>query len=147
MCVSYETTCLCGKGLAGFNFKDEIMSEEVISRLYCPQCSNDIKFNHETMIADNGWVIEYDMDIARFLSQKIKTGGLMNITPEFIFDEGYCTWRGIYPTDHIDSAKERDEIVKLAKINPRKYLEEFKKWGIARMDRLAKEGWRKANVR
>jgi len=41
---------------------------------------------------------------------------------------------GVYPTDHIDSVKEREDLVKLAKINPRKYLEEIKKWGISRMD-------------
>jgi len=130
--------------MAGFNFKDGIMSGEVILGLYCPQCSNGIKFNPETMVADNGWIIEYDMDLARFQAQKIKTG-IHNITPEFIFDEGYCTWRGIYPTDHIDSVKEKEEILKLAKTNPKRYFEEFKKWGISRMERLAREGWRKAN--
>lgn len=132
--------------MAGFNFKDELMTGDVISRLYCPQCSKDIKFSSETMIADNGWIIEYDMDIARFQSQKIKTGGL-NIPPDFIFDEGYCTWRGIYPTDHIDSVVEREEVVKLAKVDPKRYLQEIKNWANRRMERLAKEGWRKANER
>ncbi|MCL4476674.1 MAG: hypothetical protein M1508_10680 [Nitrospirae bacterium] len=142
--MAYEMNCSCGNGLAGFNFRDEIMTGEVISRLYCPQCSRDIKFDQETMVADNGWVIEYDMDIARFQAQKIKADAL-NITPDFIFDESYCTWRGIYPTDHIDSVVERTEIMKLAKINPRKYLEELKEWANTRMERLSKEGWRKAN--
>ena len=146
MCVAYEINCSCGNGMAGFNFKDEIMAGEVINRLYCPQCSKDIKFNPETMIADNDWIIEYDMDIARFQAQKIKTGGL-NITPEFIFDEGYCTWRGMYPADHIDSTIERAEIVRLAKTDLKKYLEEIKGWANKRMERLAREGWRKANER
>lgn len=144
MCVAYELSCSCGSGLAGFNFKDEAMTGEVISRLYCPECSDDIKFNPETMLADNNWIIEYDMDIARFQAQKIKLAP-GNITPDFIFDEGYCTWRGVYPADHIDSTIERTEILKLAKINPRKYLEEMKEWANRRMERLAKEGWRKAN--
>ncbi len=144
MCMAYEINCSCGNGLAGFNFKDEIMSGEVISGLYCPQCSSGIKFNSETMVADNGWIIEYDMDIARFQAQKIETG-VHNITPDFIFDEGYCTWRGIYPTDHLDSVVERTEIMKLAKINPRRYLEELKEWATTRMERLSREGWRKAN--
>jgi hypothetical protein len=52
----------------------------------------------------------------------------------------------VYPSDHIDSAREREELVRLSKVDPRKYLEEFKRWGIARMERLAQEGWRKANV-
>lgn len=139
MCVAYEINCSCGNGMAGFNFKDEIMTGDVINRLYCPQCSKDIKFNPETMIADNDWIIEYNMDIARFHAPKIKTGGL-NITPEFIFDEGYCTWRGIYRTDHIDNTVERAEVVKLAKTNPKGYLEEIKDGANNRMTRLSKGG-------
>ena len=93
------------------------------------------------MLRDNDWIIEYDMDVARFIGQRLPSAA---ITPDYLFDEGYCTWRGVYPTDHIDSVREREELAKLSKINQRKYLEEFRKWGISRMDRLSKEGWRKA---
>ena len=141
MCIDHKMTCSCGKQSASFNFKDEIMPVEVVDRLYCPACSGDIKYNPESMLMDNGWVIEYDMDVARFSGQKLPQSG---ITPELLFDEGYCTWRGVSPTDHIDSVREREELVKLAKINPKKYLDEFKKWGSERMERLAHEGWRKA---
>ncbi len=146
MCMAYETNCLCGRGMAGFNFKDEIMTYEVIKGLYCPSCSTNIKLEPDSMIADNGWIIEYDMDIARFQAQKIKKSS-DEITPEFIFDDGYCTWRGIYPTDHIDSVREREEIVKLSKVDPKKYLEEIKDWARRRMERLNEEGWRKANAK
>jgi hypothetical protein len=129
--------------MAGFSFKNEIMSGEIINRLYCPVCSRDIKFDPGTMLADNGWIIEYDMEIARFQAQKIKAAQ-NEVTPHFIFDKGYCTWRGIYPSDHIDSVVEREEVVKLAKINPRKYLEELREWANRRMERLSREGWRKA---
>ena len=67
------------------------------------------------------------------------------VVPGLLFDEGYCTWRGIYPNDHIDSARERDELVKLAKTDPKRYFEELRTWGNKRMDRLAREGWRKAH--
>lgn len=144
MCMAFEMNCACGNNMAGFNFKDEIMSEEVISGLYCPKCSRSISFNPETMVFDNGWIIEFDMDIAQFQAQKIGKA-IGPITPEFIFDEGYCTWRGIYPTDHIDSVKEREDIVKLAKVNPKRYLEEIKDWAKRRMEKLIQEGWRKAN--
>ena len=120
------------------------MPVEVVDRLYCPACSGDIKYDPESMLMDNGWVIEYDMDVARFMGGKLPYA---EITPELLFDDGYCTWRGVYPTDHIDSVTEREELVKLAKINPKKYLEEFKKWGLERMERLALEGWRKASER
>ena len=143
MCVDHSVVCKCGNGSAGFNFKDEVMPPEIVNRLYCPKCSGETSFIPETMLSDNGWIIEYNMEIARFMGQKIRKAA---ITPEFLFDEGYCTWRGVYPADHIDSVSERAELVRLAKVNPRKYLEEFKRWGIERMDRLAQEGWRKANV-
>ena len=143
MCVAHEMNCSCGNHMAGFNFKDEIMTEQVIEGLFCPVCSRDIGFDSETMLADNGWVIEYDMDVARFQARKINTSP-DKITPHFIFDEGYCTWRGIYPSDHIDSVSEREEVIKLAKINPRKYLQEIKDWANRRMERLEREGWRKA---
>ncbi len=141
--MSHEVNCSCGSGVAGFNFKNEILSGEVISRVYCPGCSRDVQFDPSTMLADNGWVIEYDMEIARFQAQRIPAQP-ETVTPDFIFDEGYCTWRGIYPSDHIDSVAEREEVVKLAKINPRKYLEEIKEWANRRMERLSREGWRKA---
>ena len=97
------------------------------------------------MLFDNGWIIEYDMDIARFMMQKISRSD--EISPGFLFDEGYCTWKGVYPNDHIDSTREREELVKLATTDRKKYFEEFKKWGVNRMERLAQEGWRKARER
>lgn len=143
MCMDHKMMCKCGARTASFNFRDEIMPVEVVDRLYCPQCSLDVQFNAESMLRDNGWIIAYDMDVARFMAHKLQ--GAMP-TPEYLFDQGYCTWRGVYPTDHIDSVKEREDLVKLSKINPKKYLEEIKKWGIDRMERLAQEGWRKAHA-
>ena len=142
MCMAHEMACSCGNGMAGFNFKNEVMTGEIINRIYCPACSRDLSFDPATMLADNGWVIEYDMEIARFQGHKLEMKP-DELTPDFLFDEGYCTWRGIYPTDHIDSVFERTEIVKRAKIDPRKYLEEMKDWAAARMERLSKQGWRK----
>lgn|ERR1700690_2440583 len=141
MCTDHTMTCRCGHNSASFNFKNELMPIDVVSRLYCPKCSGDVSYDASAMLRDNDWIIEYDMEVARFIGQRLPSEA---ITPDYLFDEGYCTWRGVYPTDHIDSAREREELVKLSKINQKKYLEEFKKWGISRMDRLSKEGWRKA---
>lgn len=143
MCVDHMMICKCGSKSASFNFKDEIMPVEVVECLYCPQCSGDINYDADTMIRDNGWIIKYDMEIAKFMRNRLPA---KEINPSFIFDEGYCTWRGVYPNDHIDSVEEREELLKLSKINPKKYIEEFRKWGIERMDRLSREGWRKANA-
>ncbi|GAB4484151.1 MAG: hypothetical protein OHK006_07630 [Thermodesulfovibrionales bacterium] len=141
MCMDYSMTCQCGKGSASFNFKDNIMPVEVLNRLYCPDCSGGVSFDHASMLKDNGWVIEYDLDVAGLMRKKLPH---VDLTPAFLFDEGYCTWRGVYPTDHIDVAREREEIVKLARIDQRKYLEEIKTWSVNRMERLRQEGWRKA---
>ncbi len=143
MCVDHTMICTCGQNSASFHFKDEVMPHEVVGGLYCPHCFSGIAFNPENMMKDNGWVIEYDMEVARFMSQKLPR---TDITPEYLFDEGYCTWRGVYPTDHRDSVREREELVQLARINPKKYLVEFRRWGIERMDRLSQEGWRKADA-
>jgi hypothetical protein len=145
MCVDHSLNCSCGKRHASFHFRDEVLPFKVVTNLYCPSCSSQVAHNPETMVMDNGWVIEYDMDVARFMMQKNAPAAV--VTPEFIFDEGFCTWRGVTPTDHIDSVKERDALLQLAKTDRRRYFEEMKTWGINRMDRLAQEGWRKAQER
>jgi hypothetical protein len=67
-----------------------------------------------------------------------------NLSPEILFDQGYVTWRGTYPGDHIDIVKENIEIAQLAKVYPKRYFSEIKTWAISRMVRLKEEGWRKA---
>ncbi|HYA86626.1 MAG TPA: hypothetical protein VEI57_06155 [Nitrospirota bacterium] len=142
MCVDYSLNCSCGKTHASFNFRDEVLPFNVVTKLYCPACSREVTLNPATMVADNGWVIEYDMEVARFMMQK--KAPVSTVKPEFLFDEGYCTWRGMTPTDHIDSVKERAVLVQIAKSDPKRYFEEIKSWGNNRMERLAREGWRKA---
>lgn len=119
------------------------MTEQAIKTLYCPNCSSNINVNPEKMVVDNGWIIEYDMDIAKFMGQRIAGA---HITTDMLFDEGYCTWNGIYPGDHIDSVKERENIVSLAKSNPVLFLKEMKSWAKDRIERLRNEGWRKAKI-
>ncbi|HEX9021333.1 MAG TPA: hypothetical protein VF903_08745 [Nitrospirota bacterium] len=143
MCIDHSAKCFCGKNHASFHFKDDILPFETVTRLYCPSCSIGVPFDPVTMIGDNGWLIVYDMDVARFLLQRAASA--RGVTPEFIFDEGYCTWRGITPTDHIDSLKEREGLLQLAKTDRKRYFEEIRSWGIKRMERLARAGWRRAS--
>jgi len=145
MCVDHSKTCTCGKNSASFNFRDNVLPFEAVAHLYCPACSKDIIYSSRSMLSDNGWIIEFDMDAARFMMQKIASAS--EVSPEFLFDEGYCTWRGVYPGDHIDSLAEREELMKLAKTDKKRYFDEFKTWGIKRMERLAQAGWRKAHER
>jgi len=145
MCVDHSINCVCGKNHASFNFKDDVLPHEVIKNLYCPACSREVSRDPDTMLADNGWIIDYDMDVARFMMQKVAPS--YEVTPEYLFDEGYCTWRGVTPSDHVDSVREREQLVQLAKSDRKRYFEEIRSWGNNRMERLAREGWRKANER
>ncbi len=145
MCMEHSILCKCGKKDTSFNFKNEIMPPEVIQALYCPDCSGDTTLEKNSMLKDNGWVIHFDMDVAELYGGKLPADDMHNLSPEILFDKGYVTWRGVYPGDHIDSVREREELAKLAKTDPRRYFEEMKSWAINRMDRLKEEGWRKAN--
>ena len=143
MCVDYSQKCACGAKAASFNFRDAVLPNEVLTGLYCPACADGTAFDSKSMLNDNGWVLTYDMEVARFMLSG-KSIPASDVTPAFIFDEGYCTWRGISPTDAADAVREREEIVKLAKTDPKKYFEELRSWGVKRMERFANEGWRKA---
>ena len=79
MCVAYEMRCRCGSKTASFHFKDIMMTEQAIKTLYCPNCSSDTNVDPEKMVVDNGWIIEYDMNIAKFMGQRIAGA---HITPD-----------------------------------------------------------------
>jgi hypothetical protein len=141
MCMAYEKNCACGARSASFHFRDNILPEQVVKDLYCPSCSKGVAVDHASMVGDNGWVIRYDMELIRFMSNGKIAG---DVTPDLVFDEGYCTWNGMYPGDHLDSVREREQITVLAKSNPVEYLKKLKGWAVERMEKLKHEGWRKA---
>jgi len=142
--MEHSITCKCGKRDASFNFKNEVMPPEVVEVLYCPDCSKDLAIEQEKMLHDNGWVIKYDMEVAGLYSNRLPVQDGENLSPEILFDQGYVTWRGTYPGDHIDIVKEKTDIAELAKVDPKRYFSEIKTWAISRMGRLTEEGWRKA---
>ena len=144
MCMDHSVACKCGRADASFNFKNEVMPPETIEALYCPYCSEGMKIDTDTMINDNGWIIHYDMDVASVYGNKLPNAHKENLSPNLLFNEGYVTWRGVYPGDHIDSKNEREALTIMAKTNPKKYFKEMKNWGIDRMARLKEQGWRKA---
>lgn len=146
MCMEFKIRCTCGARDASFHFQDNILPTEAVERLYCPTCSSDVKLDPARMVADNGWIIEYDMEVVGFSAPKLPADLRDRLTPATVFDRGYATWRGVYPGDHIDSVREREEIVKLAKVDPKEYMNRIKTWANDRMERLASEGWRKANA-
>ncbi len=146
MCMKIEFPCECGKENAQFNNLNNILPPTVIEKVYCPECSGSVEIDKDTMLVDNGWIIQYDMDQVKFLLAKI---GIPEdrVTPEFVFDERYSTWQGVTPTDMVQSIREREEIVKLAKVDKKKYVETIKSWSINRMQAFMDAGWRKAQPR
>jgi hypothetical protein len=136
MCLEVRLRCKCGSKEACFNLRDNVMPPEVIIGLYCPACSGEISFEPASMIVDNGWLIEYDMDLARFMAVAKLGIPAERVTPEFLFDEGYATWKELYPGEHEDIRAEKEAIVALLKTDPKRYFEEIRKWAINHIEKL-----------
>lgn len=146
MCTEVRKTCECGKQNAQFHLRDNIMSKEVLVSLHCPECEAKAAMDTETMINDNNWIIEYDMELAQFLAaSKLQLSPDM-VTPSFIFDSGYAAWQEMYPGEQKDILEERKDIMELLKTDSAEYLKQINSWNIARVERLKEDGWRKAQA-
>ncbi len=146
MCLEVRKTCKCGTKTAQFHMRDNIMGQEVITGLFCPECSADLELNPDTMLADNGWVIEYDMDLAKFMAVSKLMVDRDAVRPGFVFDGGYACWQEMYPGEQLDILDERKDIMALQKEDPARYLKEISSWNISRIKRLKDDGWRKAQA-
>ena len=146
MCMEIRIKCNCGKEEVRFNFKNNIMPIEAVEKIYCPEESKNIKFDKNSMINDNGWIIHYNMDIAKYIGSRILNIAPEKITPEFLFDEGYITWRELYPGEQEESKNERERLNQLAKTDKKKYFQELRNWANSRMKKLKEQGWRKAQL-
>jgi len=144
MCMEVRLKCECGAKEAEFNLRDNVLPPEVIVSLYCPECSSRASFDPDCMINDNGWIIEYDMDMARFMAVAKLGIPAEKVTPAFLFDEGYATWKELYPGELEDIKAEKEAIVSILKEDPQRYFQELRKWANARVERLKAEGWRRA---
>ncbi len=146
MCVAIHKECECGANRIQFHMRDNILYPEVISRLFCPECPGDEGYNHATMVNDNGWVIEYDMQLAKSLISLKKIIDIEQITPLYIFDQGYACWLEMYPGERDDIRREKADIVALLKVDQQQYLEKIQSWNIGRIEELRRAGWRKAQM-
>ena len=143
MCMAFKKRCSCTKSHASIHNDGSLLPEEVIVGIYCDECSASVQFDPESMVRDNGWIIEYDMEIANGFAGKMGfvTG---EVTPEIIFDNGFSSWNGYSPNDQEDKAKEKTELLSMASGDRKRYIEEFKTWTEKRLKRLSESGWRKA---
>jgi hypothetical protein len=142
MCQSYRKVCSCGENTAEIFFGRNILDENSVAQVYCPQCSGAIEKRTKNRVWDNGWVLELDPDVlqAHATTMEIPPSAL---SAERVFDEGFATWVGITPDDSQQRDREREEIQSLAKTNLGAYLKAMKDWGITREKRFTDEGWRK----
>ena len=144
MCMDVRKTCECGANSVQFHLRDNVMKPEVISRLFCPSCQGDVAFDHDTMFYDNGWVIEYDMDLARMLLIAKQRAEADHAGPQALFDSGYACWQEMYPGEREDMRQEKEEIMALLETDLAGYLKKIQSWNVDRVARLKEEGWRKA---
>jgi hypothetical protein len=146
MCIAVFKKCECGSETVQFHLRDNLLGAEVISRLFCPSCPGETAFDQQAMLADNGWVIEYDMVLAKMMVSQKNLVDPGHVTPEYIFDQGYCTWLETYPGEKSDIKEEKDNILKLQETDQQQYLQEIMAWNINRLKTLKAEGWRKAQA-
>ena len=142
MCMAVVRSCACGDQVS-LHHLNSILPEEVVLAVHCPGCDSATAFDSGTMLRDNGWIIEYDMELAAY---HLKRHGIEpeQVTPEFIFDEGYSTWNGLTPTDSFDKAMEMHELLVQSGGDKRRYFDAMLTWTKERTSRLAAKGWRKA---
>ncbi len=143
MCMAFKKRCFCTKSHASIHNDGSLLPEEVIVGIYCAECSTSVQFDPESMVKDNGWIIEYDMEIANGYAGKMGfvTG---EVTPEIIFDNAFSSWNGYSPNDQEDKAIEKTELLSMASGDRKRYIEDFKSWTESRLKRLSDSGWRKA---
>ena len=119
-----------------------VLNEAAIASLCCPKCNGTAEANEESLVRDNGWVLELDLAL---LKEKSPSMGVApdEVNASWVFDAGYVTWVGITPDDAETRDRERAELQKLAKVDMLAYYEAMKTWGQDRELRFAEEGWRK----
>jgi hypothetical protein len=134
--------CRCGRKLAYLSFRDNILTPEILTSLYCPECSPEVPWNPACMVEDCGWILEYDIAGARFFMARRGVTG--EISPDFLFDEGYLSWQGFSPLDHEVNSDLHQRLAPMIKEDLHRYLEALKSQWLDYVTTLKHRGWRKA---
>lgn len=146
MCMNLRIRCSCGKRRANIMNRDNILPREVVRNLWCPDCAGKAVYDRERMIRDNGWVLEFRMDLARNMLAGKLGDDRYGLDPAYLFDNGYSSWNGFTPTDLEDSLRERQAIQKQYSKDILRFIARIKEWGLARVRTLSEQGWRKARL-
>jgi hypothetical protein len=142
MCLQQSRACLCGRRMAYLSFRDNVLTPEILRTLYCPECSSQAEWDAACMVADCGWILEYDMSGARFFMNQ--RGLNTEVSPDLLFDEGYLTWQGFSPLDHEVNSELHQRLAPLTQYNMQEYLQSLKSEWLAHVAALKAAGWRKA---
>ena len=144
MCTDVRKTCECGASTVRFHLKDNIMLPAAVTRVFCPSCPGETPFDAQKMLQDNGWVIEYDMVLAKFLAEGKLSVAADDVTPAFHFDHGYACWLEMYPGEQEAIKAEKEQLLRLREEDQRAYLTAITSWNINRINNVKAAGWRKA---
>lgn len=144
MCMNQRRFCECGGDSAFLSFRDNLLPPEILLQLYCPRCAPPAAWDRDTMLADCGWVLEYDIDRAQnyFDLRGIKHP----VTPAYLFDEGYLSWLGLAPGDHDVNARLHKSLAHLIDQDLALYLKSLTAEWTAHVAGLKAAGWRKAQA-
>jgi hypothetical protein len=144
MCRNETRICRCGRNSAALLLRDNLLFPEILLELYCPECQDQAVWDETTMIRDCGWILEYDMEGARGL---LRQQGLQaEVTPAFLFDEGYLSWQGFSPGDHDMNAALHRRLMPLISQDIALYLKSMKNEWLQHVAALKAAGWRKARA-
>lgn len=146
MCIAVFKKCECGARTVQFHMRDNVLTPEVISRLFCPDCPGGAGFDAVSMLNDNGWIIEYDMVLAGMQLLQMRKLDLEMLRPVYLFDQGYACWLETYPGEREDIREARARIISLKDSDQQRYLQEMISWNIQRLQELKEQGWRKAQA-
>ena len=144
MCLNQRRYCRCGRHSAFLIFRDNLLPPEILVNLYCPECRPRAEWDAATMLADCGWVLEYDVDRARSYFNLRGVRG--EATPQFLFDQGYLSWQGLAPEDEEVNRRLHQRLAPLIEQDLAGYLKTLKEEWCAHVARLKAAGWRKAQA-
>jgi hypothetical protein len=144
MCMNQRRFCECGKNSVFLSFRDNLLPPEILLHLYCPRCAPPAAWEEAVMLADCGWVLEYDVDRAQnyFDLRGLKP----RATPDYLFDEGYLSWQGLAPGDQEVNAQLHRRLEPLVRQDYALYLQRLKTEWTAHVAGLKAAGWRKAQA-
>ncbi len=143
MCMILRRFCTCGRNAAYLSCRDNLLSAEILVKLFCPECRPD-RLDDDTMLLDCGWVLEYEVERAQavFALRGMKD----QATPPFIFDEGYLSWQGLAPADQEINIRLHQRLAPLIEQDLALYLKSLRAEWVAHVAQLKAAGWRKAQA-